>query len=270
MRRTLKMPTPGSIQAGQTATVNIPLGPTYHRFYIEMTATNDVDPAALIPPADWGLYIGDIRLNVNGNTKIEVAAADLVKLNGYHGEATAPGVLVMYLSQPWMRTPEGEDDTSYGTFSGMNSFTMEMDLKPGITVTELKVSAVVTGASPFGPHLVIKRNAGQSSLVGEKEYSDFPRGAYNMMAFHLTTAAIGKVRVEADGVELMEQSKVLRDVHQSVAEKTPQAGMTHIDFLAENRIIESVPMTPQDFRLKLDFSAVDQNFHIYSYSIQGP
>lgn len=270
MRRILKMPTPGSIQAGQTATVNIPLGPTYHRLYIEMTATNDGDAAALVAPNEWPDYIGDLRLNVNGNTKIEVSAADLVKLNAYHGENTINGILTLFLSQPWMRTPEGEDDTSYGTLAGMNSFTLEMDLKAGITVTELKVSAVVTGGSAFGPHLVIKRNAGQSSLVGEKEYSDFPRGAYNMMGFHLTTENIGKVRVEADGVELMELSKVLRDVHQKVADKTPQAGMTHIDFLNENRIIESVPMTPQDFRLKLGFTATDQNFHIYSYSIQGP
>lgn len=269
MRRIERMPTPGSIAAGQTATVNLPLGPTYHRLNIRMMATNDVDPVADVPVADWGLYIGEIRLMVNGDTRIEIDAADLVKMNQYYGQTLDAGVLPLFLSQPWMRTWQGEDNTAYGTAAGMASFTLEMDLKAGATIGKLEVYAVQSEPKPFGGHLRIQRFSQQMGLQGVKEVSDLPLGAYNMLAMHLSTAAIDKVEILANNVKVIEMDKVIRDAHQKVIERVPQTGMTHIDFLTERRLGEALYMGLTDFRAKLEFTADNVNYKLYAVSMQG-
>lgn len=269
MRRIERMPTPGSIAAGQTATVNLPLGPTYHRLNIRMAATNDVDPVADVPVADWGLYIGEIRLMVNGDTRIEIDAADLVKMNQYYGQSLDAGVLPLFLSQPWMRTWQGEDNTAYGTAAGMASFTLEMDLKAGATIGKLEVYAVQSEPKPFGGHLRIQRFSQQMGLQGVKEVSDLPLGAYNMLAMHLSTASIDKVEILANNVKVIEMDKVIRNAHQKVIDRVPQTGMTHIDFLTERRLGEALYMGLTDFRAKLEFTADNVNYKLYAVSMQG-
>lgn len=269
MRRIEKMPTPGTTSPGETATFNLPLGPTYHRLNIRLTAAASGGTPALVPAADWGNYIGEIRLMVNGDTRIEIDAADLVKLNQYHGQALDNGVLPLFLSQPWMRTPAGEDNTAYGTAAGMASFTLEIDLVSGVEIGSLTVYAVQSGPMAFGPHLRIQRFSGQTALIGTKEVSDLPLGAYNMMAMHITSANIDKVEILADNVKVIEMDQVIRQAHLQVIGKVPQAGMTHIDFLAENRLAEALPMALTDFRAKLDFTAANQSYKIYQVSLQG-
>ncbi len=269
MRRIERMPTPGSIAAGQTATVNLPLGPTYHRLNIRMTGTDDVDPIADIPVADWGNYIGEIRLMVNGDTRIEIDAADLVKMNQYYGQSLDAGVLPLFLSQPWMRTWQGEDNTAYGTAAGMASFTLEMDLKAETTIGKLEVYAVQSEPKPFGGHLRIQRFSQQMGLQGVKEVSDLPLGAYNMLAMHLTSSAIDKVEILANNVKVIEMDKVIRDAHQKVIDRVPQTGMTHIDFLTERRLGEALYMGLTDFRAKLEFTADNVNYKLYAVSMQG-
>ena len=72
-----KMPTPLGIGAGQTASVQLPLGLTYERLYI--FANVDAVPRD-VPVSAWGTYVDEIRLMVDGDTKIQITAADLVSL----------------------------------------------------------------------------------------------------------------------------------------------------------------------------------------------
>lgn len=264
MRRIERMPTPQGIGTNQTATLNLPLGPTYHRLNIRLKTGAGADVAA----ADWGNYIGEIRLMVNGDTRIEIDAADLVKLNQFHGQTLTNGVLPLFLSQPWARTMAGEDNTAYGTATGMASFTMEIDLKD-TAFTGLEVYAVQSEPRPFGGHLRIQRFSKQMGLQGTKEISDLPRGTYNMLGLHCTSGAIEKVEVLTNNLKVHESDKALRAAHYKVAGRAPQAGMTHIDFMAENRLAEVLPMALNDFRVKLDFTADNVNFKIYALSIQG-
>lgn len=267
MNRFEKMPTPQGIGAGQTATVNLPLGPTYERLYIRMNV--DTAPARDVPASEWGDYIGEIRLMVNGDVRIEIEAKDLAALNAYHGLQADAGVLPMFLAQPWARTMAGEDGTAYGTASGMASFTLEMDLKPDKTINDLDVYAWQSEPRPFGPHLRIQHFAGQMSMVGVKEISDIPRGAYSMIGLHVTTDKIGRIEVLADNQKLVDSDDVTRKAHQRLAKRKPQNGMTHLDFMDQNRIAELMPMALNDFRVKLDVTEANQNFKIYAVSLQG-
>jgi hypothetical protein len=227
------------------------------------------DAATDVPVANWGLFVGEMRLVVNGDTRIEIDAADLVKLNQYHAQPMDAGVLPLFLSQPWMRSITGEDDTSYGTAAGMASFTLELDLKDGVTIPKLEVYAVQSEPKAYGAHLRIQRFSQQVGLQGVKEVSDLPLGPYLMMGMHLTTSAIDNVEVLTNSNKVVNIDKELRDAHQKVAGRVPQTGMTHIDFLTENRMNEALVMDMTDFRTRLDFTADNVNYKLYAYSVQG-
>ena len=261
-----KMPTPLGIGAGQTAHVQLPLGLTYERFYIR--ANVDAVPRD-IPAADWGTYINEIRLMVNGDAQITITAADLAKLNAYYGKTDVTGSLAMYLSRPWMRTPDGEDQTAYGTATGMSSFSLEMDLKTGVTINKLEVYAMLSPGRPYGPHLRIQRYVHNQGVTGQAEIADIIRGNYALGAMHVTTDQINNVELLVDNRKVMDMDKVIRLTHNTVAGRTEQVGMTHVDLLAENRLGQAMPMAVSDFRLKVDFAATG-NFSIYAESIQGP
>lgn len=262
-----RMPTPQGIGAGQTASINLPLGLTYTRLMIRAKAdlgAGLVDLAA----ADWDTVFDEIRLMVNGDAQITIDAGDLVKLNQFYDETPKAGVLPLFLSRPWMRTIGGEDQTGYGTV-GMDTFSFEIDVKAGQTVGLLEVYAVQSAATAYGPHLRVQRYTRNQGVTGPAEISDIVRGPYAMLALHVNTAAIGGVEVHTDGRKVIETDKQIRDAHADVAGRIPQAGFTHIDFLSENRLQEALPMALQDFRLKLDFSATG-NFSIYAESLSSP
>jgi hypothetical protein len=262
-----KMPTPQGIGAGQTASINLPLGLTYTRLMIRARATIGGSVVDLAP-ADWGTVFDELRLMVNGDSQITIDAADLVALNQYYDEAPIDGVLPLFLSRPWMRTIGGEDQTSYGTV-GMDSFSFEIDVKAGQTIGLLEVYAVQSAATVYGPHLRVQRYTRNQGVTGPAEIADIVRGPYAMLALHVNTAAIGSVEVVTDGRKIIESDKQIRDAHGDVAGRIPQTDMTHIDFLTENRLQEALPMALQDFRLKLDFTETG-NFSIYAESLTSP
>ena len=267
MTRSIKrMPTPLGIGGGQTASVNLPLGLTYHRFYINCNWNNGtVDQD--VPVADWGNVIEEVRLMVNGDARITMDAADIAKLNAYYGESMVAGTLPLFLSRPWMRTAGGEDQSAYGTV-GIDTFTLEMDIKTGVTINSLNVYAVQSAATVFGPHLRIQKYVRNQGVTGEAEIDNIVRGPYALMALHVATAAVGKVEVLTDQRKVYETNKSVRNAHADVADRTPQAGMTHIDLIGENRLSEALPMNVQDFRLALEFEATG-NFAIYAESLVG-
>lgn len=262
-----RMPTPQGIGAGQTASVNLPLGLTYERFYIAANVndgTNDVD----VPVDNWGTYFDEIRLLVDGDAKIVIDAADLVSLNKFYGQAMKAGTLPLFLSRPWMRTIDGENATAYGTSAGMATFAIEIDIKSGATVNSLEVYAVQSPGTPFQAHLRIQKFVHTQGVAGEAEISDIPRGAYAMMAMHVNTGKVSDLEVHVDQRKVHESDAELRAAHYDVIGRAPQSGYTHLDFLTENRISEALPMAVQDFRIKPTFTGTG-NFTIYAESIQG-
>jgi hypothetical protein len=269
MRVIRKMQTPVGIGIGQTASVTLPRGMTYHRFYI--TARADFGAGVVdVPEARWNDLFSEIRLMVDGSTKIQLTGGDLVALNNFYGYAHKTGVIPLFLSRPWGRTPMGEDQTSYGTNGGMRSFTLEMDIKATVTAVEkIEVRAVQEAdGQPFGPHLRIQRYVHTQGVTGEAEISDVKRGPYAAIAMHLDTSSISDVEVLADNYAVHQSDAVTRAAHAEVAKRVPQAGYTHIDFIGDNRLPNAMPMTLNDFRLKPTFTATG-NFRLLVEAVEG-
>jgi len=263
MRRLQKMPTPQGKGAGQTATVKLPLGPTYHTLFIRAKTAAGVD----ITAANWKNEIGDVRVSVNGDTRIEADAAYLVADSLFYGQTLVNGVLPIHLSQPWARTKEGEENTAYGTSQNMASFTLEIDQINALT--NFEVFAVQSEARPFGAHLRVQKFVDQMTLTGTKEVSDLPRGAYNLLGAHINSASIDVVEVLANNLKVHESDKAIRTAEQKTIGRVAQAGFTHIDLMSGNQLGNALPMALNDFRLKLDFTAAPNSYEIYTKSIQG-
>lgn len=261
-----EMPTPRGIGAGQTAASSLIIGSTYDVIYIRMV----VDDVTVkdVPVADWGLYLDEIRILKDGDTVYQIDAADQVALNQYYGQSMVDGVLPIFLSRPWMRTINGEDQTSYKTAGGVATLDLEMDIKAGVTVSNLEVYAHQSPGQPWGTHLRLQKFVHNQGVVGEAQIADIPRGPYNMLAMHFNTAAITDLEVHVDNRKIIESDVALRAAIHDVAGRAPQAGFTHVDFLTENRLVGSLGMAVADFRLKTQFTAAG-NFAIYAESVRG-
>ncbi|MEJ5217112.1 major capsid protein P2 [Cognatishimia sp. D5M38] len=260
-----KLPTPQGIGAGQTATVNCPLGLTYERIYIYLNV-DVASVATAVAHGDWGTYLGEIRLMVDGDAKFTMDAADIASMNKFYGQTLKAGVLPIFLARPWMTTPQGQDQTSYGTAAGLSNFTIEIDVKAGVTVNTLELSAQQSPGTPWGPHLAVRKYVVNHGVVGKLEISDIRKAAYSLFALHVASGDIDDVEVIVNTREFLKMSPAIRAAHHEVYERVPQTGFTHIDF-AMDRIGEALPMMVQDFRLGLDFTATG-NSAVYAEAIE--
>lgn len=268
-----RMPTPEGASAGQTATCRLPLGYTYNRLFIYM---NEGAIPADVAEADWASKVNGIRLKVDGDTKIEASAGDLVSLNKYYGHAHEDGLLPIFLTRHFMRTILGEDQTGYDTAGGMSSFTLEMDLASGITLNDLEIYAEQsdprdpqTGQTrAFGPHLRLQKYTHNQGVTGEAQITDIVKGTYSIFGMHLKTSAISDLEVRTNEKTFYDLPLVMRDQVSKLAGRVPQAGFTHIDFCSTNRLADALPMTWRDFRLIAQFTGTG-SVPIYVESIQG-
>ncbi|MCE8508342.1 hypothetical protein KBY28_07745 [Ruegeria pomeroyi] len=261
-----KLPTTQGVGAGQVATVQCPLGLTYERLYIYMNVDVAGTPTD-VTHANWGNYLGEIRLMVDGDAKFTMNAADIAAMNKFYAQTMKPGVLPIFLSRPWLVTPMGQDQTAYATGVGVQNFTVEMDIKSGVTVNKLELSAMQSPGRPWGPHLAIRKYVVNHGVTGKLEISDIRKAAYSMFALHVASSDIGEVEVIVNTREFLKMSPEIRAAHHETFKRAPQAGYTHVDF-AGDRIGEALPMNVQDFRLGLEFTATG-NTAIYAEGIEG-
>lgn len=267
-----KMANPGGKGAGQTATAPLPIGLTYHQLIIRMVVVvngSDVE----VPVADWGNYLNDVRLIVDGENTFTMAAADIVKHNQHVGVEMEPGALPIFLSRPWARTAGGEDQTSYKTGAGVSTFTMEIDQKDGINVKSLEVYARQSaGQLPdgrvlaWGPHLNVKRFSKQQSLVGVAEIADIPRSPYNLLSVQLDTDEIAKAEVVINNTTIIDMDRTVLNTAHHWDKRKVIAGQTFVDFDSGGRLVEAMPMAVQDARFKFDFTDPG-NYTLYTVSI---
>lgn len=260
----VKMPDAQTVTAGSTSTIKPPLGNSYDRFDIYLTAGGTPAAVAL---ANWGTYVGEIRLIVNGTVTWRMDAADLVKYNSWHGpqymDDLEDGVLPIYLAQPWARTAGGEKSGRYKTM-GLDTFTMEIDLKSGQTFGELAVYAEQSAPAAWSSHTRMTKVSTSFASTGEFEHSDYNKGAFNLMGLHITDANIGKLEVEADATKVHETTAAIRKSRDRIAGRVPQAGMTHVDFVHDRLVGSALPMMLNDFRTKLNFSTAPNSFSVYA------
>lgn len=254
---------------GSEAQIKLEIGPTYDRIDLVMKA--GVDPAAptLVPVTDWANFIEWISLKVSsGDHGVEhifnkVPADVFVKiLLDYRRYETSPGMLPIFFQRLHALTPADEDATRLGTV-GLDSLTLTVKLKTGITIERFETSSKLSAPRPYGPHMRLVEHIMDNTSQGDVEFTDLPKNPYGLMALHCDTAAIDRVRVRVNNVDVYDMDAITRDADAKYRACTSQAGMTHIDMQQAGRMAEQLNMNVQSFRARFDRTATG-SFKIFS------
>ncbi len=261
-----KMPNGSGIGAGQTATFNLPLGITYYQLMLRIRA--DLGSGIVdVPVASLGDVIGEIRLYIDGQESIRVDAADLAVILAYKGQTVKAGALPLMFANPSQRTAAGEDAPAIGT-ADIQSLSLEIDIKDGVTSPGLVVYGRMGPNTPLGQFYAIKKYPFNVGNLGTRELQDLPRTSYNLLAMHISTDQISSVQLEAN-------QRIVRDFDRVVGEATAiqtgkvwQPGFTHIDMVESDRLSDMLPMLLEDFRVRLEMGATG-NFNLYTEEVRG-
>jgi hypothetical protein len=261
------MPGWNGVAATGTATLNLPLGLTYH---------------SLLSTLGGGAFvlanISAIRFKINGRQIYVINGTQLNSVNQYTGLSAFGADLLLHLmfDRAMLKLRQAVEGTAIGTGAPFNgdpaavddlgrslynptpptSFQCEIDIA-GATTPTLSSKAIQSGPSPLGAIIKRRRFNYSPAGAGDYEIADLPRGdAINQIfIFH---ANIDNVKIERDNFlsfdrTTAENTKIQTDY----GVRVPQAGLWVIDPSEAGNGSEALVSAVQDFRLTLNMSAAD-------------
>lgn len=243
---TSKMPNGEAIGAGQTAIFKLSKGATYHVLQLRLKHGS---PLADATKADFANLIDRLRLKVDGKLKWDVNGEYLTMRNDFYQRVFKDGVLSIFLSTPWARSIDGEDEYAWGT-ADIQSLTLEIDLASNIVNPSLEVYAQQGANKPFGKHIAILEFNETNAVAGKVEIPDIAKGPYSLSAMHIKRSDIEEFEIAINRVTLMEGDKAIHEAT-CMDRRDFQAGWFHVDPTHRNRILDLMPLNVTDFRLKL-------------------
>lgn len=238
MRDFIQLKDFSGVAAGQRATLDIPPGPTFHGLWLEYK-----ESGALAAKADMESDITMIRVKLNGKVQREFSPTQLFAILAAYGQPVTTGYIYIPFSEPWTRTPDGEDALAWGTAAGVESFQITIDIAGGANAPQLGAFAEVDFISrPIGLIKKWRSNQVPITKTGINNYSPEiePLDAY--AAIHCFSSNITALEVETDRQERFEGPKTLIDALYKAKGITPQTGVTHVMFNNTFRAWDSLAM----------------------------
>ena len=143
----IKVPTPNGVQNGQTLTWNLTRGQTYHGLILNMGGNSLAS-------------FGEVRLNINGQTRFKALASEIDMMNQFDRlqGADSVGRLFIHFDRPGLRTIGAREETAIDTGAvanalpngnfgtGVTSFTLEIDIKTLSNLASITVGGVTEPA----------------------------------------------------------------------------------------------------------------------------
>lgn len=257
MRNLVTLPNFNGVAAGQTATVQLPVGNvTYHKLifaYSTSVAGNGT-------VANGEAHLTQVRLKINGKIQRVFSAKQVDGINAFYGRSAQSrnigGVpfyfMEIFLSEPWRRTPAGEDLLAWGT-ADVSTFQVEIDIAAAGTAPVLVPHADVEYVSrPLGLISKWRSYTQPVSAAGITTNNTLPKNgneAYQALhAFPVLTTDIIDVTVKTDqvvrfqGTDSDMRSLLASESPGGITSFAPQTNMTHIVFDRTGRVSDALPM----------------------------
>jgi hypothetical protein len=218
----------GSIVAGNTLTLRLPIGLTYNQVYTEYNFTDA--GSAVVPLAT---AVGEIRVVANGRPIWSIQASELDIINQYEGRSAAQGILTIDFDRYNLRTRAAEEFTSIGTGTKddptpLTTLTIEMDLKAGGGVTAGTLASKLRQSDSRVLGLFKKRRRYIHVFTGAAtvEIADYPKGdLINAAHFFESANDIDSIRLERDNFVMFDRSKELNSRIQIDGVRVPQVDL---------------------------------------------
>lgn len=249
MKRFLTLPSISNVAAGATFTLNMPVGPTYHRVSLSHNLA-DLDD------------LQDLEVIINGKTVQKYLNGSQVEaINEFYGRALGTGILSLYFGRPELVELEQQRILALGT-ADVQTLTIKGKIAAGATYTggdtapSIEADAWVSAPEPLGLLVKVRQFPYSSSVAGQVDVDNLPRGP-RIAAIHFGKADVNAVEVNMDSRIIVEGTKAKLEQWQKEQGRTPiTAGFTHVDFCLEGDLSGALATrTAQDLRFKLDLGA---------------
>lgn len=125
------LPSFNNVAVSSTATTRLPRNRRYHAIFLQFK-TNDTQ-------ANIQSALTEIRIKVNSKVVRTFSATQLYLINALNGRAFTAGMLPIFFSEPWRRTPEGEEFLALNAFEalGVGDVDIEVDISAAIAAPTL-------------------------------------------------------------------------------------------------------------------------------------
>lgn len=198
-RRIVKLPSFSNVGAGNTATLNFPVGP--RKYFTVQIKYKDGTPNKATVEADLTKF----RLIVNGKTQREFTAAELNTINALNNRSFQTGRVQIFFGEPWRRTIAGEEIPGWGTF-GLSTLQLEIDIAGGAVAPALEARAEIEDSTEaLGAIVKWKRYNYGAAGAGDFEITNLPKSdAWSR--FHVFTSQASAAKLQADNVDIFDMS----------------------------------------------------------------
>lgn len=220
LRTSRAMPGWEGVVAGQTATVRLPIGLTYHQLVTLFTGVTLAQ-------------MDEIRLVANGQVIQRFGSGTLLdSYNQYEGRVAAVGAenfLIIDLDRFGLRTRRGEEFTSLGTGfpndpTPITTLTLEIDINSGASASTLSTTAIQSVPVALG--LMKKFRTFTYSPTGalDFEISDLPKGdLINKIYFDFSANDVSRLQIERDNFRVFDRTDGMNERLQADGIRVPQA-----------------------------------------------
>lgn len=244
-----------NVVAGQTATLQLPIGPTYDKLRFTLAGVTPVQ-------------CKNVKLELNGRLISDFTNfAEMQKIDAYYGRRVQAGFVTWHFNEDDI-TANLADGRFFGLATlGLSTATISFDIDAAATNPVIAVYAEKSAPFPAEQQW-LKKYRRYPFPQGAGEFSEHttlpkPVGA-TIKAIHAMKADVESVELIVDNTRWFEFPKAVneemqKDYGQQV-KRVPQAGMFTLDFALQGDVGNTMPITPgiQDLRLKTKATAGGQ------------
>lgn len=251
-----------AVGAGQRATLDLPVGKwKYHQLRLVYGTGTGGGPTR----ANIEAEVTRVAIAVNGKEQVVYTAAQLLRLHEFRGRTFHAGQIPLFLAQPWLATPPGQDALGWGT-ADVQTLQVIVDIDAGATAPTLKANVVAEEKREAMTAVAkIRRVTLPVTATGQNIFTSLPKDD-NIAAFWLfpsATADIGEARVLVDQKEVFrattaENEAFLEDAGFSGQWTTPAGAFWPILFNWGGRVTEPLVVRGKS-ELKLELTMVNAN-----------
>jgi len=249
-----------AVAPGQRATLDLPTRKfKYHQIRLVYGTGTAGGPTR----ANIEAELTRIAIAVNGKEQQVFSAAQLLRLHEFRGRTFHAGHVPLFLANPWMKTPPGQDALGWGT-ADVQTLQVTVDIAAGATAPTLKAMvAVEEREEAMSAIAKFRRLTLPVTAVGLQTFTSLPRDD-NFAAIWLFPAAsadINEARVLVDQREVFKATRTENDawLEDLVPDWTAPAGaFWPLVFNPQGRVTEPlITRGSSEFRLELDMAVAN-------------
>lgn len=231
------------VAAGNTATIQLSLGLTYHAIVFEYNTGTAGGPTE----ANIEAELTEWRLKMDGITQRVCSSAELFDINRNKGKTpvvgAANGYVPFYFTEPQRQTQLEREATAWGT-AGVGSFQIEVDIASGATSPGLTAYAIVD--DDIRPPVGIVKWKRETLVISATGETSFPLGVHSgdsYQGIHLfegTADDVNSIELKWDGIEIYNMDENFYDQDIENSDFVDVAGLKYLT-LDNNRPADALP-----------------------------